>query len=82
MAGDNGNFISARILLQINKYKILIAYCSWIWYNFIHLVIFYKLIFFSRIVSRTGDLSSADRRRSADHDCKNHWLIVWNWEFT
>ena len=33
----------------------------------------YKLIFFSRIVSRTGDSSSADRRRSADHDFKNHW---------
>ena len=37
-AGNNGNFISARSVR-------IIAYFSWIWYNFFLLVIFYKLIF-------------------------------------
>ena len=74
--GNNGNFISARILLQINKNRILIANDCIIFHEFyiniFLLVIFYMLIFFLGIVSRTGNLSSADRRRFANHDFKNH----------
>ena len=58
-AGDNGNFVSARlakIMHIFHEFDI----------NLFLQVIFYELIFFSKIVSRTGDLSSTDSRRSAD----------------
>ena len=66
-AGDTLTLVSARLTR-------IIANFSWIWYKFISLSYFlYVDLIFKNCSAGRGDLSSTDRRRSADHDFKNHW---------